>query len=162
MNFRMRTPTVLLGVHTTTAQHCFCAVQLNWCRGGGGIHGWYGGGDGGDGAAGGGGTRPEGSTEHYNQSMCVGLMINPLSLPSLGALGSSLYKGTSILLMFASKHLSPPRFSSPLWMGARSGSQHHRIGLLGPARDRATSNCHNDHFILNQFGLSGDKGAAEP
>lgn len=37
-----------------------------------------------------GGARPEGSTEHYNQSMCVGLMINPLSLPSLGGLGSSL------------------------------------------------------------------------
>lgn len=104
LNFRRRTPTVLLGVHTTTAQHCFCAVQLNWYRGG--IHGWYGGDDG----AGGGGTRPEGSTEHYNQSMCVGLMINPLSLQSLGGLGSSLYKGTSILLMFASKHLSPPSF----------------------------------------------------
>lgn len=73
--------------------------------------------------AGGGGTRPEGSTEHYNPSMCVGLMINQLSLPSLGGLGSSLYKGTSILLMFASKHLTPPpRFCSPLWMGARSGS----------------------------------------
>lgn len=114
-------------------------------------------------AVAGGRTRPEGSTEHYNQSMCVGLMINPLSFPSLGGLGSSLYKGTSILLMLASKHLRPPpRFCSPLWMGARSGSQHHRIGLLGPARDRATSNCHNDHFILNQFGLSGDKGAAEP
>lgn len=25
---------MLLGVHTTTAQHCFCAVQLNWYRGG--------------------------------------------------------------------------------------------------------------------------------
>lgn len=75
----------------------------------------------------------------------------------------SLYKGTSILLMFASKHLSPLLGSvRPLWMGARSGSQHHRIGLLGPARDRATSNCHNDHFIRNQFGLSRDKGAAEP
>lgn len=33
LNFRRRTPTVLLGAHTTTAQHCFCAVQLNWCRG---------------------------------------------------------------------------------------------------------------------------------
>lgn len=78
---------------------------------------------------------PEGSTEHYNQSMCVGLMINALSPPSLGGLGSSLYKGTSILLMFASKHLSlPPNPASvhPLWMptsqnrtpGASEGSSH--------------------------------------
>lgn len=36
------------------------------------------------------GGRPEGSTEHYNQSMCVELMINPLSAPSPGGLGSSL------------------------------------------------------------------------
>lgn len=128
---------MLLGVHTATAQHCVCAAQLNWYRGG-----WHGGADGaGDGAGGGVGgvgAGPEGSTEHYNQSMCVGLMINPLSLPPLGGLGSSLYKGTSILLMFASKHLSPPSFlftpvdGSPFWQptsqnrtpGASEGSSH--------------------------------------
>lgn len=39
-----------------------------------------------------------------------------------------------------------------------SSSQHHRIGLLGRVGDRATTNCHNDHSIHNQFGLNDDKG----
>lgn len=74
----------------TPPQHSIVSVQFSLI-GTGGIHGWSSfGGAAGAGAAGGGGAWPEGSTEHYNQSMCVGLMINPLSLPSLGGLGSSL------------------------------------------------------------------------
>lgn len=75
LNFRRRTPTLQRGAHTTTAQYCFCAVQLNWHRG----DPWKEG-----------DRRPEGSTEHYNQSMCTELMINPLSALSPGGLGSSL------------------------------------------------------------------------
>jgi len=75
LNFQRRTPTAQLGAHSTTAQHCFCAVQLNWHRG----DPWK---EGDRGA--------EGNTEHYNQSMCVELMINPLSALSPEGLGSSL------------------------------------------------------------------------
>ena len=76
LNFR-RTPTAQLGAHNTAAQHCFCAVQLNWHRG----NPWK---------EGGGDRRAGGNTEHYNQSMCMGPMIDLLSALSPGCLGSSL------------------------------------------------------------------------
>lgn len=70
-----RTPTEHLGAHTTATQHCLGAIQFNWHPGNPGKEV---------------DRRAGGNTEHYNQSMCMWLMINLLSALSPGCLDSSL------------------------------------------------------------------------
>lgn len=98
MNFRRRTPTSQLGAHTTTAQHCFCAVQLNWHRG----DPWKEGGK---------KTRRKHRT--LQSKHVRGADDKPVICPvSWGPGFLSLYKGTSILLMLPVNTLALPEFCS--------------------------------------------------
>lgn len=123
----------------TPPQHSIVSVQFSLI-GTGGIHGWSSFGGAAGAGAGGGGDMTRRKHRTLQSKHVRGADDKPVISPvSWGPGFLSLYKGTSILLMFASKHLSPPpRFcsppvdGSPFWQptsqnrtpGASEGSSH--------------------------------------